>query len=302
MEAVALEKPTKTVKEAKPETVIFKLVDQSKSGFIREGTENLPEPDELVVSRFRKIVSHSYYMENNRIVPIRYIRGCDEIHVSEQERLGVKPNPQADAIIIRNGVLAAENSGFNIGLIKYLRNSTFCGTNPKRDTNTPVIWVEVFPEKNKEQNVDEAFEMQEAIALIKRYVRKTKDGYEYNEPQLSALCNLFGTYADTPAGMAETLVGLAKMNPKDFISKVHQFDNESVAEIAIAVDLGVLKFTNTTCEYVNKNKIIKTFSPKLTLEQKFSDVAAYFSSLEGQGEYKIFKAEVASAKEKKSNK
>lgn len=307
----AVEKEAPKTKKTEIETVIFERIDQRDSGFIQEGTERLPEPIQLRSPKFLSSIRSSHYLskpegkdKQRSAVYIRYINGVDvvEVDIQRQKGLESRVNPKRDLIIFKDGQLVVANEGRLIGLVNYMRKSSFCGTNPDRDPTVEVLWVEVFPEKTKSDVNEKAFLEGDAVAMIRKLVERDGDGYTYDEDKLSAYCDLMGATAESPAGKVNLLIALAKKDPANFIEKVKIFEQQYMSEIALAVELGVIQFDDTAVSYVKDGKLITTYNSKLNKGQRYEKLAGFFQTFEGDGAYKIFKVELDQAKERLTNK
>ncbi len=298
-----MEVPSKEKKQ-EVEVAIFELAEQNSSGFIQEGTENLPEPIEIKGPKWRKVLNKSHFRDGVKNVDIRYINGVDEILVDEQNKFNytAKANPRRDMIIFKDCNITVAREGKLIGMVDFLRTSSFCGTNPKRDKSVPILWNEIFPEKTKTDVNEKAFAESDAIALVRSLVKKGADGYEYEEEKIIAYCNLLGATADSPAGRVNTLISKAKQDPVLFLEKIRSFDQTFITEIMMAEEFGVIAFEPTSVGYVAKEKLIITYSSKLNKDKKVQLLAAHFQSFEGQEAYREFTVELNAQREKGTSK
>jgi hypothetical protein len=283
---------------------IFELVDQAESGFIKIGTEKLTEPVQLTYPAYRVLLTESSYKVDLReggysVERIRHILGCNEIHANKQEEKGFAPNPLADQIRFKDGRLIVAREGKNIGTYDYLKKSSMNESSPDRLPDAPAIYREIFPEVEEQKVHNSEFDFADAVTYIKQafILKQGADGTAYDEHKVEAFANLFNVVAETIPGKINGLVATAKLNPVVFLQKARSFEQGTLLELEHAERLQVIKVDQTNTHYLNKDKVICSYSDKLSKEQKLKHVAAYFMSFEGAGDYKEFLVELNHAKE-----
>lgn len=303
---VAREAEVELLEGQEAEVGVFILVDSQDSGFIKKGTEKLPEPDQLRYPSVRKIMARSAYAKFERgktgysRVPIRYINGVEEIHVDKQDKAGIYPNPNADLIEIKNGQLVVSGQGETAGLLNFMRLNSHNITNTKRIPTAEAIFKEIFPEKEKELDLDQEFLVDKALSLVGTLVlgKNSKGGYLFDDLRLEAFSRIFNVVADSPAATIQALRANARLNPSKFLDLAKEFEDNTMADISHAVQLGLIQFGDTSVSYVGENKIIKTYSKQLTDEYRVRHLSSYFQTAEGHGAYSEFKAKLAAVKNK----
>lgn len=290
----------RNAKKNKEEVGIFELLDTQPSGFIKEGTEKLPEPVELAHPAYRKILTNSAYYDGKGVRQvIRHVANAKSILVSEQNKEGVAPNPKLDQIIFKNGRLIVSSVGKTGVLLKYLRASSMnIGAEGRIEDATPV-YKEIFPEKETEGFNVKEFDIAKAVGIVQQLVTVGKDGYEYDEVRLNAYAKLFNVIASSPSSQIASLIATAKAFPVEFVQKIQHFEGNMMIDLAHAETLGLISFGDTQVTYVGENKVLTSYSNKLDKEQKVRTLATLFQSPEGAEELRIFQTKLAVLKENK---
>lgn len=287
------------------EVAIFELVDRQASTWIRQGTENLPEPQRKDAPAARQILNRSAYATNVKRnakdeiikydrVETRHILGCDNIETKKQAGDSTAlPNADNDRIVFIDGRLIVANEGAKKSLFKFMRKDSRNETFKERIPGVDAVYREIFPEFEKEGFNEEEFLRSEAIeSYIRPMIEKTSSGFKYKEDKLNAYCRLFGVSAETNGGKVESLMQLAKAFPKDFIEKAKIFEESIVQEIAAAISLGLIKFEAVRVTYLHKDEVIITYSAQLSQQQKVQKLADFFRSEAGIEKYNTFVAEL----------
>jgi hypothetical protein len=294
------------------EFAIFELIDRQPSTWLKKGTEELPEDQQVRKDApgVRKILNVSAYATDvkknkegkiigyNR-VETKYIFGAAEIATKKlAEDSTAIPSPEDDQIVFINGRLIVANDGGFKSKFKFMKEGDSRNeTNPNRIPSVDAVYREVFPEKEKEVSYEKEFAISKAITKVEELVDRDKNGYTYNENKLNAFCKLFGVSAESNGGKVVSLLGLAKADPFEFLDKVRIFEQQVYQEIASAIDLGLIELEPNRATYVGKNEIITTYSDKLSNEKKIRYLADFFNSEEGREQYELFKIEFEYKKE-----
>lgn len=287
-----------------PEVLLLELVDKRSSGFIMEGTENTPNPQEKNCPSVFWIPTMGMMLkpdENGvlRNVPIRYIKGCDEIVVAEQEKRGIKPNPKADKIMFKEGFGTIVKEGDGYGLHEYLVNAGYYEDNPNRSPNSTPIYREIKLNKIAEEIIEADEYMKDVLVFLSSLRSKRGSEVVYNEEKIDALCQLLAVYAITPALKLTGIANLAKARPEWFLKTVKSFEGQLQSEITHALQLNVIKIEGTVVSYLHEDKILKTFgSDKLKREEVISRLVDYLGTGEGQEALTGLRIALAAAKEK----
>lgn len=290
---------------------IFRLIDQRGSGFIKQGTENTPEPEERSSPSVRSVLKVSSYRDGDKNIRIRYISGCDTIIPEEQEKFGFATvgggslYPHEDEIPFKWGLITVERSGSTIGLFDYLSKSSLNKNSTARIPNMKAIWEEVDQEAKIKGVNDNELEKAQVITWLGTKLIKSRTDSEvfFDEDLLNSLCSLFHVSAETQGGKFYGLVGIAKINPADFKKKATDYVQSVVTQIMVAEELGLIAFSDRSCYYTADEKPITTFSDKLkSKEKKVEFVATFFRGIEGREEYREFLVHLDGAKEKGASK
>lgn len=302
-----------TAVKSKYPVAVFELIPASKNGanFVREDTVGTENPIVLNQPKNRVIMSESVIKvasttEKGVFVNVltRYIYNQEIILKSQQEKLGILPNPKTDKIIFVNGLITVPKDGAFVGLYNLLKTHAQNLTNPDRPVNgdgDPLfqpIFREIKPVEDAHQTNFDEFLVVEAVGYIKTLVTEKAGKYFYNEERIDALATLFNVYGESPEQKTTALIAFAKADPQKFLTDAKANEQTLNIEIQHALKLKVIVFEGNTALYVGKNQKIKTFAGKPMSEvKKVAALANYFSVVDGKEAYELFKAELASAKD-----
>lgn len=286
-----------TAREEGVDVGVFMLLDQQPSGFIRKGTENMPNSPMLTNPVARAILRESAYRKDNpkggfTRVPTEYVFGAQYI---EKSKLGDTPrNPVTDRIEFRQGMKVVVGEGANLNLLEYMRKDSRNETCDCSLPNVEKVYKEIFPEKVKEGVNEDEFYFGDALKFIREtfITGKDKKGYIYDDVRLRAFCNLFGIAAETAAGRVQALISTAKLNPQAFIKQSELFEQKIYLDISHGEQMGIIRFDATNVSYVEKDRILTTYSAQFTADAKRKALASFFMSAEGREEYNIFLTEL----------
>jgi hypothetical protein len=284
----------------------FEMTGQRPSGFVQEGTERSADPNQLTAPEILKIRSTSHYFKNTKNglerVDIRYILGVNTIVVAEQDAKKHLFNPRRDVIILRKGMITVAREGNTTGLYDYLHKCSYNESNPERDTAVDIRFREVVPSKAEVDDNELLFAQAEAVNLVKALVTKNGEAYVYDEEKLNAYCTLWQVVADSPAAKINALIANAKLKPVEFIEKSKAYDQRFQMELVQAEELQLIKYGQTTVEYVQKSEVILSFTGAfLSKDVKRERLAAYFQSADGAIAYQRFLIELETIKGKRVN-
>lgn len=297
--------------ENNAEVAVFELIDRQGSGFIRIGTEKMPEPDEIDVAGYRQILAKSAFRQGkgkkdpktnlktgpyDRIA-IRYRADSDSIMPAEQDEANSAESYENDRIVFKNGRIVVINEGLTKGLFAFLRHDSRNVTNPKRIPGVKGVYREIFPERENENDLSDIFTENAAVSYVESLITdKTPGKFQYDENRLIALCQYWGVVADSNGSRLKSLVALAKHKPAEFLQKSQAFEEQTMTEIAHAVKLGVIKFEAN--RVTMGDKVLFSFSDKLTEKQKYNALSGFFQTHDGDGKYREFAIELSAAKKR----
>jgi hypothetical protein len=296
--------------DLKVPVMFLKLCDKRSSGFVKDGTENTAFHEELDCPSIAWIPSRSktaVTMEVNGVKTliykdIRWINGCNTIDPQEQDRMGIKPNPQEDLIIFDKGFKTLIKEGSTFSLYEYLEQSFFSKNNPNRPVSLDAIY-EIMQLDKKAEEIDESdIEMADAIKLVGELRIKTgnkETPYKYDEDRINMMCKLCEVSGgDTPALKLHALMALAKSTPRTLLDLVVKFEQTLITEVAHALQLNVIRFDGNTASYEESGEVIKALgSGNLGQEKKIQSLADYFGSSDGTQALTIFRAKLEVAKQ-----
>lgn len=304
------------IQEVEKAPVLFiELVDQGNSGFIQDGTENTPTPNQLRAPSVRFIPNEGfrrglridivngkekkvYYNEK-----IRYIKNEEVISVSEQKRLGIEPSPLAteDKIAIEKGYATIVREGASVGLYDFILDAYYNGSNPNRSEKATELYRVVELDKKAEAFNEDELVAADAVKYVGTLYTKLGPGkgYQYDEDKINAVCEMLAVVAMTPATRIQALMSLAKQRPEWFLDKVTKLEQVTITEIMHALELNVIRFNGNTAEYVEKDKILKNLGAgKYSHDTKITRLGDFLRTSEGHEAYMELKAEIQVAMEK----
>lgn len=286
---------------APPKVLVIELVNQQPSNFVLDGAgEDVDLPTRLSAPNARKIRNRSKvrYVENGiaKLRPIRYIKGCDEIFVDLQEKMGFQPNPAVDVIWILNGKLTVVENEGDIGLYNYLKNYEGNVDNPNRPANA----ADVFQEINTEIEAIETENIFDDELQVLNYLNKLKsknkdNSYEYNEDTISFLCNLFKLPPYESGYKSEAWVSLvmkAKEDPKKFLNTVLSMVALVESEVNQAIAKGVIGMDEEKAFFVSSNMVIMNLPQNASSDEAKDALVDFFSNPENRVKYDNLRTEM----------
>lgn len=277
---------------------IFQLKNPQGSGFIKEDTIGTPNPIELMFPGIRRLHTTSAYLKNKgtakeeRVV-IRHIASERTIE-AEKQRNPELSNGVNDGIEFKNGRLIVVDEGRSRMKYAFMQKDSRNATNPDRLPDADEVYEEIFPEKEKEVNIAGIIDRQEAEQYVKDkfILSRSKEGFRYDEEKLDAYCHLFNIAAESPASKIQGLFTMAATYPGEFLRKARSYEETVYLEISQAERLCIIEFGATQCGYMNKNKLLVTYSAALSDGDKKQKLASYLQSSAGAVDYKEFKIEL----------
>jgi hypothetical protein len=296
--------------DIKVPVMFLKLCDKRSSGFVKDGTENTAFHEELDCPSIAWIPSRSKTAIEKEIdgiktlvfKDIRWINGCNTIDPQEQDRMGVKPNPQEDLIIFDKGFKTLQKQGSTLSLYDYLEQSFFNKNNPNRPVSLEAIYEVVQLDKKAEEIDESDIEMSDAIQMVKQLRVKTgnkETPYKYDEDRINLMCRLCEVMGgDSPAQKLHALMALAKSMPRTLLDLVTKFEQTLITEVGHALHLNVIRFDGNTASYEESGEVIRALgSGNLGQEKKIQSLADYFGSSDGTQALTIFRAKLEVAKQ-----
>lgn len=302
-----------------PEVLFIRLVDRKKSGFIMDlngeyaGSKGTQFYHELDSPTDRFIPNRGYRLgykeemvngKKKRISyhePIRYIKEQTEISVQVQTQLGIMPHRigQEDMIRIHRGEFSVVNEGSFVGLVRYLRESFYNKSNPKRPATATAIYEVVEPGKEEEKINELDLYIADAISFIGKLYQKGPKGYTYKTDKIDTLCQMFFVFAETYAGKITALNAIAKRVPKEFMERAEKMENVGIANVVHALELNVIAFQGNVVELVGRQKVVADLGAgNYTNDKKIDMLASLLATPDYKAINDEFLLELEIAKEK----
>ncbi len=305
-------------KEDKTPVIFLELVDMKDSGFIKDGTENTPNEEQLKAPAIRWIPNRGYRakkveetINGKKVITkyneeIRFIRNQPELSVKRQKELGIEPlnNGKGDKIMIPKGYATIAREGTDISLYDYLKDVFYNESNPDRSERADKIFRIIEKDKQAEATIEDEMMLADAMAYVGTlYQRKGKDQYLYNENKISGLCEVFQVFGETNAVKITSLITVAKLRPEWFMNKVSKWEQTTNTEVAHALQLNVIRFEKNAAVYVEKDKVIKSLGvDNIKQEEKIERLSDWLRTSDGNEAYTELRAEIEAAKEKSLSK
>lgn len=301
------------LKEDQVPVMFIELVEKGDSGFVQDGTEGTPFEVRLTAPSITWIPTDGWRKQKNEkdekgnlLKPfnerIKYISSEREISVKKQKELGIEPTRggKGDKIIFEKGFFTIAREEPNIGLYDYLKESFYNQNNPDRSPKATAIYKVIEPDLNAEVFNEDEMASADAIQYIGTLYAKVGDRqYKYNEEKINGLCSLLNIYAETNAGKIQSIITIAKSNPRSFMNVTVRWEQTTETEITHALSLNVVKFEKNVFMYVAKDKVIKSLGTEnLKQNQKITKAADWLRTSDGHEAYMELKAELEAAQEK----
>lgn len=301
-------------KKSAPKVTMYELVNKRGSGFFLEGTEGTPHAQELDTTTVSWIPASGYRavfkMDESTgkeimiYEEIRYIEHQEEIRVSEQEKLKIKPNPKRDKIMFNKGYLTVVREGSMVGLDTYLSDVFYDENAPNRPETAGVIFRRVDLDNKAEELLEDDTHLERALSItnsLKTATGKKDAPWTFNEEKIEAFADLFQIKADTVRSKAWALSKLARATPKAFVELAETFEQKALTEVEQAIQLGVIVWDKNAAilkSENNKSLIVDFGVGNFGKEGKVSKLADFYKSAEGESKLKELQIVFAAAKQK----
>lgn len=293
--------------ETKTNVLVVELVGQQPSSFKMDGVGVGPDDDQLQTNitapNARKIRNVSKYaaVEGGKTVlkRIRYIKGCDLIHIEEQEKGGFTPNPVQDTIWILNGKRTVLESEGEIGLYNFLKLHEGNTSNAKRPSNAQDIFKEINTTvKAKEEEVLIDLEMQ-AMTYVNKLKWKEGDKTAYDLDAIEFLSKHFkiaGFEKENPGESWVALVYELKSDPAKFMHSVLSLITVIETDVAQALAKGIISDNDGKFVFTSTGKVIMESDAKWSNDEKQEELSAFFSIPQNRVFYDNLRAELHNKK------
>lgn len=296
-----------TVVRKKAPVLYLELVDQGRSGMIKDGTANTRYEQELRTPTISWIPTEGIepFIDKEdgllKFKPVRHIAGCDTRDIQEQNKRGIVPNKMNDKIPFKMGFATVTGEGSTLSVYDYLKNVTFNEDNPLRPETATAMFREVKVDERAVQLLsnDELVTKAKSKVYALRDNTGGKDLYTYDDAKIDSYCRLLGLWDETSERRLVLLLHKASTEPKAFLDLVVTSENTLVTEITQAMDLGVIMFEGNTAQYTKESKVIIALGGKgnTKIDKKVEALSSYLQSPEGNAALTELRAKVEVEKE-----
>jgi len=284
--------------------LFIELVGQQGSGFIKDGTAGTSFQEELKAPTIAFIPVTGYRRgDDGSNIPIRYIKNCPFIDVSEQDAKRIVPNRNEDIIQIERGYTTIELDGADPGLVKYLQEVYYSESNPKRSDRATSLYRIVDVDANSKQYVEREMAYLDAAAFVSRLRKVNRHGevVGYDEDKMNTVIELLAlpVTVDSPSGKLSAILAAAKGSPTEFMRYVTKLEESAITEVTNALELNLIQFKGNVLQYVEKDEVIHNFGTGSFKKEKLIEFAAnFFTSPDNADAYKKFQIQLEVAEEK----
>lgn len=296
----------KVVRKKAP-VLYLELVDQGRSGMIKDGTAGTRYEQELNVPTISWIPTEGiqvYVDKEDGLVKnkrVRHIAGCETIDMEQQAKQGFIPNKMNDKIPFKMGFATITGEGATLSAYNYLSSVTYYEDNPLRPETATAMYRQIKVDERAVQllNSDELVTKAKSKVYALRDNTGGKDLYTYDDSKIDAYCRLLGLWDETSERRLVLLLHKASTEPKAFLDLVVTSENTLVTEITQAMDLGVIMFEGNTAQYTKESKVIQALGGKgnTKLDKKVEALSSYLQSPEGNAALTELRAKVEVEKE-----
>lgn len=250
-------------------TMYLEVVTQGDSGYVRDDTKGTAHEEKISCAEVTFVPNVGKMAEEIvdekgtgtgrfKNVPIRYIKDCPYIKVSDQKTHGYEKNTIAtnDAIVIKKGKAIIKEEG-DLALFSYIKNVFYNLSAPNRPRTAKAIFKVVEVEKNVSVINEGKFLQAKAIMFVETLVLKTGNTYKYKEDKIDNILtalSLFG--GDNYSDKIRVLTDHAEKNPKTFLDIVSKMDNITITEVSHCLELNVIAFEGNSAVYVEGKKLV----------------------------------------------
>lgn len=277
-------------------TIFFEIIDQKDSGFYKDdGSKGTPNETQLRTPQVIWIPREGFMGEISELngIPtpvfkeIRYIKNATVIEKDAQDKMGIKPNPKADVIEFRNGNKLVSRQGSSVVEYDYLMNVFYNKDAPNRPESATALFRAVDLNKNAEILAEDDESLYRTLGILQSLKTKTgvkEQPFKYNEERIDGLCTILGVTADSYATKWYTLSEFGKAQPKMFLKKVENFEQQILTEVSHAIQMNVVIFDGNTAYIKNgaESKMIKEFGAgKMSQDIKMNKLSDFLKTEEG---------------------
>ena len=306
------------------ETLYIEVTEQGDSGWVKEDTKGTPyeekitSPNVLFIpnkGKMAKPIIKDGVVVSYKFVPIQYIKGCNEIEVEEQRKLGYEPDDKGvfnkgnyisneDAIPIIKGKAVIKNEG-DVALFNYLKNVLYNQSSPDREATTTrakIMFKVIDINKNTEVFNEFDFLQAEAVNYIQvnLLLKVGKGQYKYQEAKIDNIMTVLNLFGEDYPQKVSVITKAAKTNPEGFLQLVVKLDQTILTEVAHALELDVIRFEGNTAEFVEGKKVVATLAvAHKSQENKIKALSELLRTPEYAQVYQELTAKIEIAQDKK---
>lgn len=301
-----------SINTEKVPTMFIELVDQQDSGYVRDDTAGTPYEEKITspgvifipnTGKRAEAILNDKGEETGRyaFVPIRYIKGCPFIDVSEQDKNGWKPNSisQEDAIQIRKGQAVVRQEG-DIALFDYLEKVFYNLNSPNRSVKAKAFFKVVELDRETEVLNEKDFLIADAVKYVQSLVTKTgKNEYKYKEDKIDNILSVLGLFGgENYPSKINVLTHAAKNSAANFLQLVQKSDDIAVTEVSHAIELNVIQFNGNSVEFVEGKSLLANLGEgRFSVDKKVTILAEMLRTPEYAQAYQDMKVKTEIAQE-----
>lgn len=288
--------------QEKQEVLMLELFDKRKSNVFLTGTDqnpvflDAPERAWIPNSGFR-------VTDDGKMQKIRYLENDTSIIVDDQDARKVEVDKKKNKIEFEKSYLYITLDPTTATLAEYLTTNLHCKSAPNRPANsgaTILYDIVKLDEKAERQHEGEEIVV-EALHLLYKLRKKEEGRYVYNEEKIEAYTKILSLYGgESPAEKFSALNTLAKTRPEEFVSLITTLDSTVRTEVAQALQMKVISFSDDVASFADGDKVIKPLpSDAKTAAQKIEFVSDFLKTSEGNEFLTEMRARVDAEKQKK---
>lgn len=291
------------------EQLVFEIIPRgnAKSGFMRKEDKGKSNPRYLNASRTMNLPMESRHFggAGKGYVKTQYIFGADTIYVDDYvdadnikqkglKNQGYDLKAERERAVGMNihfvfGQLDLRKYGADDVLVDFVNKHEMNAESPAGKNPNPIVnrMFQFRPLRKEEKAVKRTADFEDvydAMSIVRKLRTKTKDGFDWDEPQIDAILNILGgKTADlgigTTAQKFEMILAYATKDGAEFLNTINESLKETKLTIGKAITLDILKVTSKGAELkVGEGaewRKIYEFAGALKEEQRIETLAIY---------------------------
>lgn len=270
----------------------IQLVGTTETNWVMEGTEKTERPQRMNWAGLYRIAPVSKYREpipaeqggGYRLIPIRYIAGCDFIDPKRQALEGFVHNLEQDNIWVQNGNMSVLHEGADIGKYEYLKLYEGNTSNEKRPPDAGDEFREIIASQVAASNNLGFDQKAEAYAIL-REIRQPNDqgGYIYNSEKLALMATLFDlNHLDTPEEKFQELYSICEEKPGLIVNSILNGKKKLLAVVKKAEDLSVISLSQEGVTLTETGTMVLEFKGKPSKQVQVDKLSEFLLTDEGK--------------------